>query len=74
MKTGWILEDMKETRDGRWFVTPLLSCGVTKDLTEVEVHDTRKLAREASNKISTDVVRKVEVNEKGKAVKIIPGR
>ena len=65
MKTGWVLQD----RDDE-FVTEDFD---TSDcISEAEVHATRKCAR--GYKIKSDVVRKVEVDENGIAVEIIPGR
>jgi len=70
MKTGWVLEDMSfEGHIG--FVTGSLM--TRKKIIWAHVFTTRHMARE-SNKLPTDVVRKVEVDEQGNAVKIIPGR
>jgi len=66
MKTGWVLQD----RDDE-FVTE--DFDTSECISEAEVHATRKLAANAMTYLS-DVVRKVEVDENGIAVEIIPGR
>jgi len=67
---GWVLEDSKELRKGVWYVEPRGM--VTRVISRAKVYTTRKAARETFNRAYGDVVRKVEINEKGKAVRIIP--
>ena len=68
MKTGWILQ----TEYNEFVDEDLDTTDVIED---AEVFSTRKKAREAVASYNMDdVVRKVEVDENGIAVKIIPGR
>ena len=64
-KHGWVLQDKDDK-----FVTE--DSGTSECVNDAEVHTTRIYARDY--KLNTDVVRKVELNTQGKAVKIIPGR
>lgn len=65
--SGWVLE----TEDNN-FVDE--AANYPDVMGKARIFATRKSARENSYKCASDVVRKVELNEKGKAIKIIPGR
>jgi hypothetical protein len=75
-KHGWAIEDMEEGG----FMDESLGCfpdNNTKGRNPVDrakVFITRKQAREAGCKLDTDVIRKVELDEDGTPVKVIPGR
>jgi len=69
-KHGWILQ----AATGRFVCA---NGGEVIDLSDAYVFDTRREARVGNYHIGSlddDVVRKVKLNKKGKAVKIIPGR
>ena len=69
-KHGWILQ-----ADNGKFADD--TGGDTCDIAEARVFDTREQARIVDDfmvKLDTDVVRKVKLNKKGRAIKIIPGR
>jgi hypothetical protein len=72
-KTGWVIQDMHlGTKEKQVFVG---KHGVSVyEIEDATVHRTRKEARESSLGIENDVVRKVELDDEGKAVKVIPGR
>ena len=77
-KHGWVIQE-----DGdRGFVDE--DCGGYYDFDDVEnspnpvenakVYNTRKQARETHNKLDDDIIRKVELDDNGVPVKVIPGR
>lgn len=72
VKHGWVLEDTeKDNKDFRDFLNEY---GGRVALKKAEVFLTRSKARTVTWKLNGDAVRKVEVDENGKAIKIIPGR
>lgn len=67
MKHGWILQgEISGWVNGDFYDDPSISNAV--------VFSTRRKARESEHKLLKDIVRKVELDKKGKAVKVIPGR
>jgi len=70
-KHGWVLFNRLLSKSSP-FTT--LSGLMSRHIKEAQVFSTRKKAREADTKFATDSIRKVKVNKKGQAIKIIPGR
>ena len=73
-KHGWVIQ---EDGDGGFVDAEQSSETTEHELNSVEsaeVYDTRKQARKSDNKLKEDIIRKVELDENGVAVKVIPGR
>ncbi|KKN77871.1 hypothetical protein LCGC14_0356080 [marine sediment metagenome] len=68
-KHGWVIED---TDTGKFVGKDLMGNHPVK---RAKVFGTRKLVRESDNVLlHIDVIRKVELDKNGVAVKVIPGR
>lgn len=78
MRTGWIIEVVSGVHlqeFGRSFYTMVEEDDyATLLLVNAHVLATRKRARMLAFSNGTEVVRKVELDEQGRAVQIIPGR
>ena len=61
-KYGWVIQE-----DGDGLIVP-------NSLEEADVFETREEARKSHLKLKNDVVRKVRVDDTGKAIEVIPGR
>ncbi len=73
IKTGWVIEMKKNSDHHPGFYARSQNCYCHEDVTKAKVCSSRRKARD-SVYTSTEVVRKVEVDDSGKAIKLIPGR
>ena len=74
IRTGWIIEIVGgvHLKEGLFYSRHAGAIYSTNDIRRADVKNTRRAARVL--KYETERVRKVELDENGRAVKIIPGR